>query len=114
MKLGDFADAISLRVWESVARANWRPFEEARDFIRSLGMQGKLAWPQYCRSGKKPVDIPAEPRRVYAGKGWVTWGDWLGTGNTATHLRQYKPFTKARSSCARAWIEIAIRVGELL
>jgi predicted helicase len=29
MKLGDFAEAISTRVWESVGRANWRRFEEA-------------------------------------------------------------------------------------
>ena len=30
MKLGDFAEAISTRVWESVGRANWRKFEDAR------------------------------------------------------------------------------------
>ena len=31
MKLGDFAEAISTRIWESVGRANWRKFEDARD-----------------------------------------------------------------------------------
>ena len=35
MKLGDFAEAISTRIWESVGRANWRKFEDARAF-RSL------------------------------------------------------------------------------
>ena len=37
MKLGDFAEAISTRVWESVGRANWRKFEDARAFV---------AWPR--------------------------------------------------------------------
>src|SRR5260370_22186951 len=33
MTLGDFAEAISTRVWTSVGRANWRKFEDARDFV---------------------------------------------------------------------------------
>ena len=32
IKLGDFAEAISTRIWQSVGRANWRRFEDARDF----------------------------------------------------------------------------------
>jgi predicted helicase len=36
MKLSDFAEAISTRIWESVGRANWRKFEDARAFVPSL------------------------------------------------------------------------------
>ena len=39
MKLGDFAEAISTRIWESVGRANWRKFEDARGFVRGLGLK---------------------------------------------------------------------------
>ncbi|MBR1237868.1 DEAD/DEAH box helicase family protein [Bradyrhizobium sp. AUGA SZCCT0182] len=39
MKLGDFADAISTRVWENVGRANWRKFEDARQFVQGLNLQ---------------------------------------------------------------------------
>src|SRR6476469_8894508 len=39
MKLGDFAEAISTRMWESVGRANWRKFEDARALVRSLGIR---------------------------------------------------------------------------
>ena len=35
--------------------------------------------------------------RTYADKGWKSWGDWLGTGTIATHLRQYRPFREARA-----------------
>ena len=36
MKLGDFAEAISTRIWESVGRANWRKFEDARALVREV------------------------------------------------------------------------------
>jgi hypothetical protein len=38
MKLGDFAETISTRIWESVGRANWRKFKDARAFVRGLGL----------------------------------------------------------------------------
>jgi hypothetical protein len=97
MKLGDFAEAIWTRVWESVGRANWRKFEDARAFARGLGLKSGDEWSDYCKSDKKPADIPANPYGVYANDGWAGWGDWLGTGVVSTHLRQYRPFKKARA-----------------
>ena len=44
MKLGDFAEAISTRIWESVGRANWRSFEDARAFVRGLGLKSDSEW----------------------------------------------------------------------
>jgi predicted helicase len=44
MKLGDFAEAISTRVWESIGRANWRKFEDARVFARCLGLKSVIKW----------------------------------------------------------------------
>jgi len=97
MNLGDFAEAISTRVWESVGRANWRSFEAARQFARSLGLKSHAEWVDYCGSERKPPDIPASPDSIYVGAGWVGFGDWLGTGRIADHLRQYRPFNEARA-----------------
>ena len=44
MKLGDFAEAISTRVWESIGRANWRKFEDARVFARDLVLESVIEW----------------------------------------------------------------------
>ena len=55
----------------------------------------------YCKSGKKPADIPANPDKTYAEAGWAGMGDWLGTGRLATHLRQYRSFKKARAFVRR-------------
>jgi superfamily II DNA or RNA helicase len=97
IRLGDFADAISTRVWESVGRANWRKFEDARAFVHGLGLKSASEWREYCRSGKKPDDIPAKPYNTYAEAGWTNWGDWLGTGRVADKFRQYRSFKKARA-----------------
>jgi superfamily II DNA or RNA helicase len=97
MKLGDFAEAIWTRVWESVGRANWRNFDAARAFARGLGLKSRTEWHRYTKSGKKPADIPANPDPVYVGTGWSNWGDWLGTGTIAPHLRQFLPFKRART-----------------
>ena len=74
-----------------------RSFSEARAFVHSLGLKSKPEWESYCKSGKKPADIPSAPWHVYAAKGWAGVGDWLGTGTVATHQRQYRPFEKARA-----------------
>ncbi len=95
--IGPKAEAISTRIWESVARANWQRFDDARLFVRSLGFKSETEWRAYCRSNKKPVDIPYAPQMVYANAGWTGWGDWLGTENIATYLRQYRSFKSARS-----------------
>jgi hypothetical protein len=62
-------------------RKSWRPFEEARQFARSLGLKKREAWVAYCKSGQKPDDIPADASGVYKGEGWTSWGDFLGTAN---------------------------------
>jgi superfamily II DNA or RNA helicase len=97
IKLGDFAQAISTRIWNSVGRANWRNFEEARAFVRSLKLKAFTEWIDYCNSGKRPADIPSNPNGVYARAGWAGYGDWFGTGTIAPRLRQYRPFNEART-----------------
>jgi len=89
MSLGQFAKAISSRVWNSVGRANWRKFEDARAFVRSLKLEGQLDWAAYCSSGNKPADIPAAPEAVYANV-WMNWGNWLGTGRYSGAMRSFE------------------------
>ena len=42
-----------------------RSFEEAREFVRSLGLKSAQEWQDYCKSGNKPDDIPSNPGLVY-------------------------------------------------
>jgi hypothetical protein len=75
----------------------WREFNEARAFVRRLDLKSQTEWRQYCRSGKKPDNIPTSPHKAYAKKGWAGFGDWLGTATIAPQLRRYRPFEEARA-----------------
>ena len=77
----------------------YRSFEDARKFVHSLKFtkrDGTNGWRAYCKSGKKPVDIPAGPDKVYKNKGWISFGDWLGTGVVAKQKPNWRSFTEAR------------------
>jgi len=73
----------------------YRPFTEARIAARSLGFKSRAEWYEYCGSGKKPTDIPANPNAVYAAAGWSNWFDWLGAGRHRG--AGWLPFGKARA-----------------
>ena len=91
MSLDRFAEAVSTKLWKGVARANWLPFEEARAFVHKLKLKSFLRdWLAYCRSKKKPNDIPANPASVYAKSGWISWGDWLGNGQRKGGWRNFE------------------------
>jgi superfamily II DNA or RNA helicase len=97
LDLRDFAGAVSTRIWERVGRANWRSFEDARAYARSLKLKVINDWRAYAASGELPSDIPATPERVYAGRGWQGVGDWLGTGAVSPQRYNYRPFEDARA-----------------
>jgi len=73
----------------------WRSFKEARKFVHSLKLKSGT-WQDYCKSGKRPDDIPPYPDKVYKNKGWISRGDWLGTGYVQPSKRQYRSFKEAR------------------
>jgi superfamily II DNA or RNA helicase len=81
----------------------WLPFSEARAFARSLNLPGQKAWKKYCAGGmphlptRPETTIPTAPDSVYAGDGWVSYGDWLGTGNIRSQDRIYRDFASARA-----------------
>jgi hypothetical protein len=86
----------------SNARRQFRSFHDARAFARSLKLKSGTEWRAFYKRempmlGQLPVDIPTAPSRTYAKEGWKGMGDWLGTGNVASYLREYRPFSEARA-----------------
>src|SRR5262249_32952594 len=64
---------------------------------RRLGLKSHIEWLAYCTSGKKPQDIPSNADSTYKHRGWVSWGDWLGTGRIAERNRSFRSFKKERA-----------------
>ncbi|HEY4681515.1 MAG TPA: integrase repeat-containing protein [Nitrosarchaeum sp.] len=73
-----------------------RPFIEARDYVRKLGLKSVDEWNDWKKLGVKPDDIPATPGLVYK-KEWKGFGDWLGTNVISHRNRKFRPFTEART-----------------
>ncbi len=92
----ELINSLQLTVWNKLAKLSWRPFEEARAFVRNLNLKNEKDWKKYCSSGKKPMDIPYKPQRTYYLQGWVNLGDWLGTGKISNRNRHYRPFKDAK------------------
>jgi len=61
-----------------------------------LGLKKQKDWLEYYKSGDKPDDIPTSPDRTYKDKGWVSMGDWLGTGYVASRNRKFLSYEEAR------------------
>ena len=71
-------------------------FEDAKRYVHSLKLKSySKDWKKFCETNK-PIDIPTTPDRVYKGKGWVSWGDFLGTGKVADQLKNFLPFEEAK------------------
>jgi hypothetical protein len=61
-------------------KINWLPFQEAKIFVHKLNFKTGAEWQKYCKSKKLPSNIPSHPERIYKDKGWIGFGDWLGSG----------------------------------
>ncbi len=57
---------------------DWMPFEEAREFLRKLGIKSNEEYKKFHREGLLPKNIPANPRGVYKGSGFISIPDLLG------------------------------------
>jgi hypothetical protein len=99
----DLAARILAAVDEpAVQSPRWRPFVEARAFAHRLELTSQMEWFAFVAGrlpakGTLPADIPKAPHKSYAKAGWTSWGEFLGTGYVANHLRTYRPFRQARA-----------------
>jgi hypothetical protein len=76
-------------------KKQFRDFESAREFTRSLNLKTDNEWREYRKSGNKPEDIPTNPNSTYKNE-YKGMGDWLGTGTVASYNKQFLTFTEAR------------------
>lgn len=75
----------------------FRPFQDAREYARSLRLESQKKWYEFVRRNVLPVGFSAYPQNTYAHRGWISRGDWLGTDTIAPGLRVYRDFDDART-----------------
>ncbi|XRA98087.1 methyltransferase domain-containing protein [Pycnococcus provasolii] len=75
---GDFLGYAVGKKARVTQRTNFRSFEEARAYVRTLGLTSVKAWQAWSSSGARPDDIPSHPDVMYESSGWVSYPDFLG------------------------------------
>jgi hypothetical protein len=79
-----------------------KPYEFIKKWVKNNLPQIKSApqWYDYTRDNELPDDISANPKEVYAKRGWIGWGDFLGTGRISSNYVNYFNYNEAKK-----WIQ---------
>jgi len=77
-------------------KKKFRSFEEAKTFVQSLHLNSKKEWDEYCRDGRRPIDIPSSAHNIYKDKGWESWGNFLGSDTVCSNKKTFRPYEKAK------------------
>jgi hypothetical protein len=83
-------------------RKQFRPFTEARDFVRTLKLTAGSEWSVWSSSGQRPADIPSTPARIYRESGWSGWADFLGYPDRAERRAVREKEKAEKRAAARA------------
>ena len=94
--ISKFSDSINTKIWEKVAKVNYRNYEFSRDYARGLGLRNYTEWREHTKNPEFPKDIPKDSITFYKGKGWIDVADFLGTSFVSTSKRKYRSFKEAR------------------
>jgi len=96
--LEDFSNELFIKAWKKTAKLGRRPFEQAREWARTLGINSS-EWRDFCKTDKRPLDIPADPVRAYS-KQWTDWRDFLGAPSEEEDMdlfiKEYKSYAKGK------------------
>lgn len=89
-----------LRLAIAISRGPWRPFDMAKEFVRTLGLKSETEWRLYIDDNmphlpQLPHDIPRAPWTGEYEQFWISWGDFLGTNQIAPRLRKYRSYENA-------------------
>lgn len=84
---GDFLGTSNVASFNKV----YRNFVEARKYIHTLGLKSFADWNRFCKSGKRPDDIPYHPERNYKSE-WLGFEDFIGV----QYKVEFVSFSEAR------------------
>ena len=74
------------------------PFKKALLYARSLKLNHGKEWKEWCKSGARPANVPADPYTFYKHAGWQGYGHWLRTG-----VRQARQAVPTCTNCQKTF-----------
>ena len=75
------------RGWQDWLGSGFLSFEEAREHCKKLGLIGSHDWVAYSSSGRRPKNIPSNPRDFYKSE-WLGWRNFLSNSIKKNNERE--------------------------
>lgn len=72
--------------------------------LKGKGVNSARKWYDFIRNNDKPKYIPSNPKEVYLKRGWISWGDFLGTNNKYDNNVRYSSYEEAKK-----WVQKNIK-----
>jgi superfamily II DNA or RNA helicase len=88
---GDFLGTGSV----SFSKRKIRSYEQVKKYAHSLKLKSRNEWLKHTKTKDFPKDIPVNVYQSYKSK-WISWGDFLGTGNIAPNPNNYRSYEEAK------------------
>ena len=66
---------------------NYLSYEEGKKFLLKYNLKTEKDYYMFIKHNK--INLPLKPNRFYKNRGWVSWGDFLGTGKIANQFREF-------------------------
>ena len=91
----------------------WAKFDDAKKKVQKFRFKNMREFKKAWNSGKLPKNIPANPNQVYKKQGWLSSGDFLGTGYVSyvKIAETYLPWKEAKSIYRRLAKEYGLKNG---
>ena len=77
-------------------KKDWLSYEEAQDVVRKAGISTQ---PDFMDWKERPDNFPSQPNRDYKDEGWVSWGEFLGTGRR-NNAAKFLPYVESKAVIA--------------
>lgn len=72
-------------------------YDETKNWVqKNLDVKSKMAWVEYIKNNQLPDSITPYPSSVYKNRGWVSWGDFLGTNRKWDNDVNYLDYESAK------------------
>ncbi|XRB05242.1 methyltransferase domain-containing protein [Pycnococcus provasolii] len=103
LSIGDFLGYDKGKRAQRATASTFRSFEDARTYVRTLGLKSVKEWLAWSKSGARPHDIPSKPALTYASSGWLSIGDFLGYA-VGKHAKKTKDCKFRTFEAAREYV----------